>query len=163
MFCNFHTVRGGMCVQAVFSPTKRRNPHVGGVQRTRSRSLNNSKGWFGKAFCSFWSPTLEHCREAPRGGRPALMEGLSGGEVERHGRDAPVSASHSRCATCGPRTSLTLVPLLFHRFHVGPVLAVRGELPQDEPQSPSRLKPIDFSLLGRVSAARAARACPPNR
>ena len=88
---------------------------------------------------------------------------LAPSEVESEGGGAPASASRSRCATCGPRTSPTLEHLLFHRCRMGLVLAVRGEVPEDEPQSPSPLKHIGFSFTARVSAALAAGACPPDR
>ena len=88
---------------------------------------------------------------------------LAPSEVESDGGGAPASASCCRCATCRPRTSPTLAPLLFHRCCMGPMLAVRGEVPQDESQSPSPLKHIGFYFTGRVSAALGARACPPDR
>ena len=88
---------------------------------------------------------------------------LAPSEVESDGGGDPASASCCRCATCGPRTSPTLVPLLFHRCRMGPVLAVRGEVPQDEPQSPSEVKRSAWAFMLMVSAALEAGACPPDR
>ena len=79
----------------------------------------------------------------PAGARGALAPS----EAESDGGGAPASTSRSRCATCRPRTSLTSVLLLFHRCRMGPVLAVRGEVPQGQPQSPSRLNPIEFIVI----------------
>ena len=72
---------------------------------------------------------------------------LAPSEVESDGGGAPASVSRCRFATCRPRTSLTSVLLLFHRCRMGVLVAGRCEVPQGQPQSPSRLNPIEYIVI----------------
>ena len=111
------------------------------------------------------SPRVTFSLEKPRGGQNALRwsPGPSLREVESDGGGAPASALRCRCATCGPRTSLTSVLLLFHRCRTGVLVAGCCEVPQDEPQSRSEVKRSAWAFMLMVSAALAAGACPPDR
>ena len=61
----------------------------------------------------------------PPAGAPGT---LAPSEVESDGGGAPASVSRSGCAACGPRTSPTYEPLLFHRCRVGVLVAGRCEV-----------------------------------
>ena len=88
---------------------------------------------------------------------------LAPSEVESEGGGAPASASRSRCATCGPRTSPTLEHLLFHRCRMGLVLAVRGEVRRTSHKVQAESIRVDFpSLRGHARPSEPARA-PPDR